>query len=686
MSAARADEGQSLAFTVSLSMAVAQAVTVEYATADGTATAGADYTAASGQLAFAAGDTTGTVSVPVTDDSDTEADETLTLAVTLGDASASAAGTIVDNDLAAVTVSAAEVVESAAAAVFTVTLAEPSPREVTVEFATVPGGTATAGADYVDTSSIAVFAPGETELQFSVPVLDDTELESIETMLVRLEATDQWNARVLTTEGAIHDDDAAEVRSSGASRTLYLLARSMASEAVAAIGERFVGAGGNAPQVALGTTPLAAPGFGAAPGMGAAHPAAWNAGGAAWPGAGMGGAAWQQGAAGMGNAYGMGMGSAYGMTQPPSDEPFAELAWLDNAHFALPLGQTAEADDEAGWGSWTVWGRAGTVRSQLRAESGGGTARGDVFTSHVGLETRLNTSALVGVAVSHSVGSLGYTVLDPAFAGAAPGEGDGRVTSVQPYVHWAPRAGLMLWGMGGGGRGSLTVSDALGTVETPLGLRLFAGGGRQALTAGGGLALKADAFHAHAALGRAGRDMAEATGTATRYRVLLEGRIDWSVSETSSLSPRVEAGVRRDGGTDVEGVGAELGGGLAYVNTRLNIGIETQGRYLLAHQADGFEEWGAGVTLRVGPGVDGPGPWLALEPQWGAATSRMHALWDPRAAPELQGQQRVTATFRRPDGRTLHVRTATQPEPEQRAIYDALGVDPHPGGVRKTIV
>ena len=52
----------------------------------------------------------------------------------------------------------------------------------------------------------------------------------------------------------------------------------------------------------------------------------------------------------------------------------------------------------------------------------------------------------------------------------------------------------------------------------------------------------------------------------------------------------------------------------------------------------------------------------------------------------LEGQQRVTATIRRPDGRTLHVRTATQAEPEQRAVYDALGVDPQPGGVRKTII
>ena len=62
-----------------------------------------------------------------------------------------------------------------------------------------------------------------------------------------------------------------------------------------------------------------------------------------------------------------------------------------------------------------------------------------------------------------------------------------------------------------------------------------------------------------------------------------------------------------------------------------------------------------------------------------------HASWTTLRR-ILEGQQRVTATFRRPDGRTLHVRTATQAEPAQRAIYDALGVDPHPGGVRKTII
>jgi len=52
----------------------------------------------------------------------------------------------------------------------------------------------------------------------------------------------------------------------------------------------------------------------------------------------------------------------------------------------------------------------------------------------------------------------------------------------------------------------------------------------------------------------------------------------------------------------------------------------------------------------------------------------------------LAGQCRVTATFRRADGRTLHVRKATRAEPAQLAILQALGSDPSPGGIQKMLV
>jgi Transposase DDE domain len=52
----------------------------------------------------------------------------------------------------------------------------------------------------------------------------------------------------------------------------------------------------------------------------------------------------------------------------------------------------------------------------------------------------------------------------------------------------------------------------------------------------------------------------------------------------------------------------------------------------------------------------------------------------------LSVQQRVTATFRQRDGRTLHVRKTTVAEPALRKIYDLLGIDAAPGGVRKLVV
>ena len=72
-----------LDFVVTLSrspsVGTSEAVSVDYATSDGTATAGADYTAASGTLSFAAGETSKTVSVTVLNDAHDEGSETLTL-------------------------------------------------------------------------------------------------------------------------------------------------------------------------------------------------------------------------------------------------------------------------------------------------------------------------------------------------------------------------------------------------------------------------------------------------------------------------------------------------------------------------------------------------------------------------------------------------------------------------------
>ena len=68
-----------------------------------------------------------------------------------------------------------------------------------------------------------------------------------------------------------------------------------------------------------------------------------------------------------------------------------------------------------------------------------------------------------------------------------------------------------------------------------------------------------------------------------------------------------------------------------------------------------------------------------------ASDSNANSSW--RTLRKIMSTQcRVTASFRRADGKALHVRKATRAEPEQMTIYHALKVNPAPGGISKTIV
>lgn len=91
-------------FTVTKTGTTSSSSTVTYTTANGTATAGSDYTATSGTLTFAAGDTTMTITVPVTGDTTVESDETFTVTITAGTnatiSKATGTGTITNDDTA----------------------------------------------------------------------------------------------------------------------------------------------------------------------------------------------------------------------------------------------------------------------------------------------------------------------------------------------------------------------------------------------------------------------------------------------------------------------------------------------------------------------------------------------------------------------------------------------------------
>src|SRR5205085_11934608 len=126
-----------------------------YATSNGTAIAGSDYTATSGTLRWADGDTSAkTFNVSVTGDTTYEADETinLTLSSTTGGATLGSPNTSVltitnDDTAPTISINSVSVSEGGGNAVFTVTQSAVSGLNTTFQYSTA-NGTATAGSDY----------------------------------------------------------------------------------------------------------------------------------------------------------------------------------------------------------------------------------------------------------------------------------------------------------------------------------------------------------------------------------------------------------------------------------------------------------------------------------------------------------------------------------------------------------
>ncbi len=88
--------------------------------------------------------------------------------------------------------------EDAGAAVIAVTLTPAATEPVTVTYASLDlEGTATPGVDYTPVSGILVFAPGETELTFTVPITDDNVYEPTETVWLALSDQDGGTITIL---------------------------------------------------------------------------------------------------------------------------------------------------------------------------------------------------------------------------------------------------------------------------------------------------------------------------------------------------------------------------------------------------------------------------------------------------------------------------------------------------------
>jgi Ca2+-binding RTX toxin-like protein len=215
-----AEEGAgAVTFTVTRSGSLTNPSTVNFATANGTATAGSDYTALTGTISFAAGEATKTISIALINDTLVESPETFTVNLSGGTnvtiADAQGVGTINSDDLtppppAAPSISVSDVTVNEADGQMVFTLARSGDLTLTssVNYATA-NGTAIAGSDYTANTGSVIFAAGQASATVRVQILDDTLVESAETLFLNLTAG--TNATIADAQGVgtINSDDVA---------------------------------------------------------------------------------------------------------------------------------------------------------------------------------------------------------------------------------------------------------------------------------------------------------------------------------------------------------------------------------------------------------------------------------------------------------------------------------------------
>ena len=384
--------------------------------------------------------------------------------------------------------------------------------------------------------------------------------------------------------------------------------RALLSSVTGVIGERFrarragspgsVGPGRGSAMGALGNALAALPGMqgqgglAASAGFGPGAGPGGHLGGLSAPGAGMGPGDALEGL--RQGPFGVGVGGWDG------------LVW--GRSFQAPLGGGAAG---GGASRYTVWG-AGD-RQSFSGSPEAGRYRGDLRSLYVGADGRLGADWLAGAAVGRSWGAADYAA---ASAGGAAGRLTTRMTSVYPYLRGRVSRGLELWAVGGYGRGE--AADARGA--EPFGepgaltMTMTAAGLRQDVAEGSGAALSVVGGAGSLSLSSADGGPTVA-GLAARVH---RGRLALEASRASgAVSPFVQFGGRWDGGDGQTGAGLELVGGLRASTARL--ALEARGRWLSAHSAAGYEEYGAMARLAFRARPDGTGLRAALAPRWGAA-------------------------------------------------------------------
>ena len=624
-------------FTVRMSAASTEAVSVGYATSDRTAEAGFDYTSTSGTLTMTAGLTVATIAVTVLDDDVAEGQEAF--AVTLSGATGATIadgegiGTIRDDDLPAVSVSfgaaSYQVVEGESVEV-AVVLAPAVSRSVTVPLTHLPGEGATE-ADYSGVPEGLVFESLETRRTFRILATADAETEEGESVALGFGTLPAGVTAGATATSTVSLEDSGFSGRRVTKRWLKRFGGTAASHAIDAINERLRCA---RYRYSLDATSVHLPG------RWKCNPWFQRRASLAINGLVIEGLRQDAPAA---SGIRWIRGPSHGWTERLGghlDRRTHDLRTLGATEVLTGTSFHLSTGPEDGPPGLSVWGRGSF--SQVKGREEDISLDGDVTSATFGADYSA-ARVLGGVAVSYSDGD---GELSRFHSGRKVSS---TLTSVYPYVRLAVNERVSVWGAVGLGSGSMRLPTSdVESNRTSIAMRVGAAGSRTEVRTPrrpGDLAL---ALKSETLLLRIRSDETpeiDATKTDTsRMRLMLEGAYDHALDETGHVSPFFEVGLRRDGGDGDPGFGVEGGGGVRYTRPEIGLTAELGARGLLAHSVEGYREWGASGSIRYDPYPGSPrGPSFVLSSSLGPmAASGLDPLWRREMAADSLSDPRVS--------------------------------------------
>ena len=301
---------------------------------------------------------------------------------------------------------------------------------------------------------------------------------------------------------------------------------------------------------------------------------------------------------------------------------------LRSTDFQVVLGASESAQAQAA-AQWVLWGRGDLQYFSSDPDQGSG-YDGDLRAGYLGVDMQVDEQWLAGVAVSRTMAKADYTL---GISGAGnDGQMDVTLTSLLPYIRFAPNPKSELWAILGAGWGTVENKrpGATSAKETSdITMWMASTGGRRAVEIAEPLdwALLGDMGFGRVSTEDGVQAIAGVTVDVWRARMGVEGSYTAELEGGSTLTWFMEVANRFDGGDgDVE-AGLELSPGLYFSDPYSGFSLEVRGRTLVLHSAENYEEYGLSATASLSPRSDGIGLSLSLSPRWGEYTGGADALW-----------------------------------------------------------